>query len=70
MLKKVLFKKDSGSKEVIVEIGLIVVAVFLIVLFRSNIYEIMGKVFQTASTSITDLFKNPSSSTSTTTTAP
>ena len=53
-----LKKKDRGSKEVLIEVGLIVVAVFLIVLFRSEINKIMSSVLTTASTTITKLFSN------------
>lgn len=53
-----LKKKDRGSKEVLIEVGLIVVAVFLIVLFRSEINKIMTSVLTTASTTITKLFSN------------
>lgn len=51
-----LFGKDKGAKEILVEVGLIVVAVFLIVLFRDKINDIMGTVFTKASTKINGLF--------------
>lgn len=56
MLKNYLFKKDCGAKELIVEIGLVVVGVFLIVAFRSEIKGILDSVMGTAKTTITGLF--------------
>lgn len=51
-----LFGKDKGAKEILVEVGLIVVAVFLIVLFRKQINQIMSDVFTKASSEIKALF--------------
>ena len=49
-------KTDKGGKEIIVELGLTVVAVALIVVFRTEIKSLVDTIMGTASTTITNLF--------------
>ena len=68
MSKEIIFKKDRGASQLIIEIGLVVIAVFFIVIFRSQIKDIFDAVFKEASTTIKNLF-NGNSGTSTNPTA-
>lgn len=52
----VLAKKDKGGKEIIVELGLTVVAVALIVAFRAEIKTLVDSIMTQATTTITGLF--------------
>jgi len=54
--KKILFKKDGGASQLIIEIGLVVVAVFFIVIFRTQLNTLFTEVFNTASGTIKGLF--------------
>ena len=51
-----VMKKDKGGKEIIVELGLTVVAVALIVVFRTEIKELVDGIMTAATTTITRLF--------------
>ena len=51
-----VMKKDKGGKEIIVELGLTVVAVALIVVFRDQIKTLVDNIMGTATTTITGLF--------------
>ena len=51
-----VMKKDKGGKEIIVELGLTVVAVALIVVFRTEIKGLVDSIMSTATTTITNLF--------------
>ena len=51
-----VMKKDKGGKEIIVELGLTVVAVALIVVFRTEIKELVDGIMTAATTTITGLF--------------
>ena len=45
-LKRKMFKKRSGDKAVIVELLFVAIAVVLIILFKDQIYALVGKVSQ------------------------
>ncbi len=49
-------KKDRGGKEIIAEIGLVVVAVTLLLIFRTQISGIISTIMAKASTEIDSLF--------------
>ena len=51
-----VMKKDKGGKEIIVELGLTVVAVALIVIFRDQIKTLVDNIMGQATTTITGLF--------------
>ena len=51
-----VMKKDKGGKEIIVELGLTVVAVALIVVFRTEIKGLVDTIMATATTTISNLF--------------
>ncbi len=51
-----LIKKDSGGKEIIAEVGLAVIAVALIILFRNQISDIMTDLMEATKNNISDLF--------------
>jgi len=55
-LLKGLTKKDRGGKEIIAEIGLVVVAVTLLLIFRTQISSIISTIMSKASTEIDALF--------------
>ena len=54
--KAALAKKDHGGKEIIVELGLTVVAVALIVVFRTEIKGLVDTIMSTATSTISGLF--------------
>ena len=51
-----VFGADKGGKEIIVELGLTVVAVALIVVFRTQIKSLVDTIMSSATTTITGLF--------------
>lgn len=53
---KGMLKKDRGGKEIIAEIGLVVVAVTLLLIFRTQISNIISTIMSKASTEIDGLF--------------
>lgn len=53
---KVFMKKDHGGKEIIAEIGLVVVAVTLLLIFRTQISTIISTIMTKASNEIDGLF--------------
>ena len=55
-IKTAVMKKDKGGKEIIVELGLTVVAVALIVVFRDQIKTLVDNIMGQATTTITGLF--------------
>ena len=55
-IKTTVMKKDKGGKEIIVELGLTVVAVALIVVFRDQIKTLVDNIMGQATTTITGLF--------------
>ena len=54
--KKFIFKKDCGAKELVVEIGLVVISVFLLLIFRGAISTLLTTVVTNATTAIGNLF--------------
>ena len=55
-IKTAIVKSDKGGKEIIVELGLTVVAVALIVVFRDQIKALVDNIMGQATTTITGLF--------------
>ena len=55
-VKAAVFGVDKGGKEIIVELGLTVVAVALIVVFRTQIKSLVDTIMSSATTTITGLF--------------
>lgn len=55
-MKAKVMASDKGGKEIIVELGLTVVAVALIVVFRDNIKTLVDTIMGQATTTITGLF--------------
>lgn len=55
-VSKFLSKKELGGKEIIVEVGLAVIAVALLLVFRTEINELVTTLISAATTKINDLF--------------
>lgn len=55
-IKAKVLASDKGGKEIIVELGLTVVAVALIVVFRDQIKILVDNIMGQATTTITNLF--------------
>ena len=55
-MKTAVMASDKGGKEIIVELGLTVVAVALIVVFRTEIKTLVDGIMSTATTTINGLF--------------
>lgn len=55
-VKAAVLATDKGGKEIIVELGLTVVAVALIVVFRDQIKSLVDTIMTSATTTITGLF--------------
>ena len=55
-LKNLFSKKDTGGKEIVVEVGLCVIAVALLIIFRSSIASLTNTIVSEASTKIQELF--------------
>ena len=55
-MKTAVMASDKGGKEIIVELGLTVVAVALIVVFREQIKTLVDSIMTSATTTITGLF--------------
>ena len=51
-----VMKKDKGGKELIIEMGLTVIGVALLVVFRTEVKELVDGIMTTATTTITNLF--------------
>ena len=56
MFKKEMMIKDEGGKEIIVEVGLAVVAVSLLLVFREAITTLVNNLIQMAGENINKLF--------------
>ena len=56
MLKKELMVKDEGGKEIIIEVGLAVIGVALLIVFRSAITNLTQTLINEATTNIRSLF--------------
>lgn len=55
-MEKLMAVKDSGGKEVIMEVGLAVIGVALLILFRKHISELVSNILNTAENKINNLF--------------
>lgn len=55
-MKKLFQKKDNGGKEIIVEVGLAVIAVALLIIFRQAIASLTTTIVTEAQTKIQQLF--------------
>ena len=55
-MKNVLSVKDNGGKEIIVELGLAVIAVALLILFRQEIATLVKNIMNKATAEITNMF--------------
>ena len=55
-MKNVLSVKDNGGKEIIVELGLAVIAVALLILFRQEIATLVKNIMNRATSEITNMF--------------
>ena len=56
MLKKELMVKDEGGKEIIIEVGLAVIGVALLIVFRSAITNLTQTLINEATQNIRSLF--------------
>ena len=56
MLKKELMVKDEGGKEIIIEVGLAVIGVALLIVFRSAITNLTQTLINEATENIRSLF--------------
>lgn len=59
MFKKEMMVRDEGGKEIIVEVGLAVIGVALLVIFRETAIELVRDLINAAKTNISDLFTTP-----------
>ena len=57
MFKKELMVKDEGGKEIIIEVGLAVIGVALLIVFRSAITNLTQTLINEATENIRSLFK-------------
>ncbi len=56
MLKKEMMVKDEGGKEIIVEVGLAVIGVALLIIFRDSVTGLVKTLINDATTNIQKLF--------------
>ena len=56
MLRKELMVKDEGGKEIIVEVGLAVIGVALLIVFRTAITNLVQSLITEATSNIRSLF--------------
>ena len=56
MFKKEMMVRDEGGKEIIVEVGLAVIAVALLIVFRGSITALVKNLINAAETNISNLF--------------
>ena len=56
MFKKELMVKDEGGKEIIIEVGLAVIGVALLIVFRSAITNLTQTLINEATQNIRSLF--------------
>ena len=56
MLKKELMVKDEGGKEIIIEVGLAVIGVALLIIFRESITDLTQTLINEATVNIRKLF--------------
>jgi hypothetical protein len=57
MLKKELMVKDEGGKEIIIEVGLAVIGVALLIVFRKAIVDLTQTLVSNAAVNINKLFE-------------
>lgn len=55
-IKKSLLKKEGAGKEIIMEVGLAVVGVALLIIFREQLTNLVTSLLTNATTKINDLF--------------
>lgn len=55
-MKNLFKKKDNGGKEIIVEVGLAVIAVALLIIFRQAIANLTTTIVSNAQSKIIELF--------------
>ena len=58
MFKREMMVKDEGGKEIIVEVGLAVIAVALLIVFRDAVTGLVERLINSAETNIGNLFKS------------
>lgn len=56
MINKKFMKKDEGGKEIIIEVGLAVIGVALLIVFRAAITNLTTELIDEAKTEIRKLF--------------
>ena len=56
MLKKEMMVKDEGGKEIIVEVGLAVIGVALLIIFKDSVTGLVQTLINDAKTNIQKLF--------------
>ena len=56
MLRKELMVKDEGGKEIIIEVGLAVIGVALLIVFRQAIVKLTQELISEATNNIRSLF--------------
>ena len=56
MLRKELMVKDEGGKEIIIEVGLEVIGVALLIVFRHSIVNLTQELISEATNNIRSLF--------------
>ena len=61
MFKKEMMVRDEGGKEIIVEVGLAVIAVALLLVFREAISSLVKNLINSAETNINKLFTSTTS---------
>ena len=57
MFKKEMMVRDEGGKEIIVEVGLAVIAVALLIVFRKAISDLVTTLIDSAQENIIKLFQ-------------
>ncbi len=58
MLKKEMMVKDEGGKEIIVEVGLAVIGVALLIIFKDSVTALVTTLINDAQTNIQKLFSS------------
>lgn len=55
-MKNMLAVKDCGGKEIIIEVGLAVIGVALLMVFKTQISNLVNNLVERASTNINNMF--------------
>ena len=58
MLKKEMMVKDEGGKEIIVEVGLAVIGVALLIIFKDSVTALVTTLINDAQTNIQKFFSS------------